>query len=80
MHLNKLVCLSRSLIGGGTSLASQVLGRVLRPLPGDFRQRYGHSPKPVENDSTCASMRPAGRRQISCTWDTSRAAGTIRHW
>ena len=48
-HLDKLVCLSRFLTGGGcANLASHVLGRVLRRLPGDFRRRYGHSPWLVE--------------------------------
>ena len=48
-HLDKLACLSRFLIGGGcANLASHVLGRVLRRLPGDFRRRYGHSPWLVE--------------------------------
>ena len=34
------------LIGGGSAnLAAYVLGRVLQRLLGDFRQRYGHSPR-----------------------------------
>ena len=43
------MCLSRFLTSGGcANLASHVLGRVLRRLPGDFRRRYGHSPWLVE--------------------------------
>ncbi|MDE2826716.1 MAG: IS4 family transposase [Bacteroidota bacterium] len=48
-HLDLVVGLSRFLIRGGcANLASHVLGRVLRRLPQDFRQRYGYSPWLVE--------------------------------
>ncbi len=48
-HLDMVVCLSRFLIRTGCrNLASHVLGRVLRCLPRDFRERYGYSPWLVE--------------------------------
>ena len=50
-HLHRVVCLSRFLIRPGvrcTNLASHVLGRVLRRLPGDFEARYGFCPWLVE--------------------------------
>ncbi len=48
-HLDLVVGLSRFLIRGGCqNLASHVLGRALRRLPGDFRQRYGYEPWLVE--------------------------------
>ena len=43
-HLDRVVCLSRFLIRPCVHclhLASHVLGRILRRLPGDFEQRYG---------------------------------------
>ena len=48
-HLHRVVGLSRFLIRGGcANLASHVLGRVLRRLPGDFSARYGYRPWLVE--------------------------------
>ena len=50
-HLERVVCLSRFLIRPGvrcTNLASHVLGRVLRRLPGDFEARYQFRPWLVE--------------------------------
>lgn len=48
-HLDRVAGLSRFLIRPGcANLASHVLGRVLRRLPQDFRERYGYSPWLVE--------------------------------
>ena len=50
-HLERVLCLSRLLIRPGVrcaNLASHVLGRVLRRLPGDFEARYGFRPWLVE--------------------------------
>ena len=61
-HLDRVVCLSRFLIRPCVHcphLASHVLGRILRRLPGDFEQRYGYRPYLVESfadegyDGTC---------------------------
>ena len=49
--LERVVCLSRFLIRPGVrcaNLASHVLGRILRRLPGDFEARYGFQPWLVE--------------------------------
>ena len=51
-HLQRVVCLSRFLIRPSVRcphLASHVLGRILRRLPGDFEQRYGFRPYLVES-------------------------------
>ena len=71
-HLDLVVGLSRFLIRGGcANLASHVLGRVLRRLPEDFRQRYGYSPWLVE--TFCAagqagtSLRAANFVRIGAT-------------
>ena len=51
-ELQRVVGLSRLLIRGGGQcryLASHVLGRVLRRLPGDFQARYGYRPWLVES-------------------------------
>ena len=48
-HLDLVVGLSRFLVRDGcANLASHVLGRALRRLPGDFRERYGYRPWLVE--------------------------------
>ena len=61
-HLQRVVCLSRFLIRPSVRcphLASHVLGRILRRLPGDFEERYGFRPYLVESfadegvDGTC---------------------------
>ncbi len=61
-HLERVVCLSRFLIRPSVHcphLASHVLGRILRRLPGDFAERYGFRPYLVESfadegyDGTC---------------------------
>ena len=75
-HLQRVVCLSRFLIRPSVRcphLASHVLGRILRRLPGDFEERYGFRPYLVETSPTrditgracarptsCASARPPG--------------------
>ena len=51
-HLQRVVCLSRFLIRPSVRcphLASHVLGRILRRLPGDFEERYGFRPYLVES-------------------------------
>jgi len=66
-HLERVVCLSRFLVRPSVRcphLASHVLGRILRRLPGDFEDRYGFRPYLVESfadegyDGTC--LRAAG--------------------
>ena len=61
-HLHRVVCLSRFLIRPSVAcphLASHVLGRILRRLPGDFAERHGFRPYLVESfadegyDGTC---------------------------
>ena len=61
-HLDRVVCLSRFLVRPSVRcphLASHVLGRILRRLPGDFEARYGFRPYLVESfadagyDGTC---------------------------
>ena len=61
-HLERVACLSRFLIRPSVRcphLASHVLGRILRRLPGDFEERYGFRPYLVESfadegyDGTC---------------------------
>ena len=61
-HLHRVVCLSRFLIRPSVvcpHLASHVLGRILRRLPGDFAERHGFRPYLVESfadegyDGTC---------------------------
>ena len=61
-HLDRVVCLSRLLIRPSVRcphLASHLLGRMLRRLPGDFEDRYGFRPWLVETfadagyDGTC---------------------------
>ena len=73
-HLNRVVCLSRFLIRPAVRcphLASHVLGRMLRRLPGDFRARYGYRPWLVESfadagyDGTC--LRAANFRRVGKT-------------
>ena len=65
--LERVVCLSRFLVRPSVRcphLASHVLGRILRRLPGDFEERYGFRPFLVESfadagyDGTC--LRAAG--------------------
>ena len=60
--LERVVCLSRFLVRPSVRcphLASHVLGRILRRLPGDFEERYGFRPYLVESfadegyDGTC---------------------------
>ena len=63
-HLDLVVGLSRFLVQGGcANLASHVLGRVLRRLPGDWQARYGYRPWLVETfvaaDQDGASLRVA---------------------
>ena len=51
-HLERVLCLSRFLIRPCVrcpQLASYVLGRILRRLPGDFEMRYGFRPYLVES-------------------------------
>jgi hypothetical protein len=51
-HLHRSVGLSRFLIRPGiecANLASHILGKVLRALPGDFERRYGYRPWFVES-------------------------------
>ena len=73
-HLDRVVCLSRFLIRPSVHcphLASHVLGRILRRLPGDFEQRYGYRPYLVESfadegyDGTC--LRAANFLRIGTT-------------
>ena len=61
-HLDRIVCLSRFLIRPSVRcahLASHVLSRIVRRLPGDFARRYGLRPWLVESfadagyDGTC---------------------------
>ena len=71
-HLDLVVCLSRFLIRAGcANLASHVLGRVLRRLPRDFRERYGYSPWLVETfvepGQDGASLRAANFLRIGQT-------------
>ncbi|MCY4356540.1 MAG: DUF4338 domain-containing protein [Gammaproteobacteria bacterium] len=82
-NLNRVVCLSRFLIRPMVRcphLASQVLGWVLRRLPGDFESRYGYKPWLVESfadagyDGTCLLAAAAG----SAGGGPETAAGTGR--
>ncbi len=60
-RLHRILGLSRFLIRPSVRchcLASQVLGKVLRRLPDDFRQRYGYRPALVE--TFCDASRHAG--------------------
>ena len=86
-HLLRVVGLSRFLIRKGCrNLASHVLGRVLRRLPRDFKERYGYSPWLVETfvtpDQLGTSLRAANFVKIGSTAgrgrqdrDNRRAAG-----
>ncbi len=78
-HLQRLLCLSRFLVRPSVScphLASHVLGRILRRLPGDFDSRYGYRPCLVESfadqghDGTC--LRAAGFRMVGTTTGRGR--------
>ena len=73
-HLDRVVCLSRFLMRPCVHclhLASHVLGRILRRLPGDFEQRYGYRPYLVESfadegyDGTC--LRAANFLRVGTT-------------
>ena len=73
-HLERVVCLSRFLIRPSVRcphLASYVLGRILRRLPGDFEERYGLRPYLVESfadegyDGTC--LRAANFLRVGTT-------------
>ena len=73
-HLHRVVCLSRFLIRPGVrcaNLASHVLGRVLRRLPGDFEARYSFCPWLVETfvepGQDGASLRAANFLRIGKT-------------
>ena len=71
-HLDLVVGLSRFLVRGGcANLASHVLGRALRRLPGDFQERYGYRPWLVETfvaaDQDGASLRAANFVRIGTT-------------
>ena len=78
-HLQRLLCLSRFLVRPSHTcphLASHVLGRILRRLPGDFESRYGYRPYLVESfadqgyDGTC--LRAAGFRMVGTTTGRGR--------
>ena len=73
-NLDRVVGLSRFLIRPGVAcanLASHVLGRVLRRLPGDFEARYGFRPWLVEtfleDQYDGASLRAANFVRIGAT-------------
>ena len=78
-HLERVVCLSRFLLRPSVHcphLASHVLGRILRRLPGDFEQRYGYRPYLVESfadegyDGTC--LRAANFLRVGTTGGRGR--------
>ena len=80
-RLNRVVGLSRFLIRGGCAhLASQVLGQVLRRLPGGFLDRYGSRPWVVETfavqDQRRTSLQAANFLRIGATALAGGRTGT----
>ena len=83
-HLDLVVGLSRFLVRGGcANLASHVLGRALRRLPGDWQARYGYRPWLVETfvaaEHDGASLRAANFVRIGVTAGRGRQDRENRH-
>lgn len=84
-HLHRVIGLSRFLIRPDVhchNLASQLLGMILRAVPGDFENRYGFRPWLVESfvDTTCFSgtcYRAANWVRVGRTQGRGRQD---RHW
>ena len=85
-HLDLVACVSRFLVRAGcANLASHVLGRVLRRLPRDFRERYGYSPwlveTFVEEGQDGASLRAANFLPVGETAGRGRRTSSeVRSW
>ena len=79
-RLHRVLALSRFLIRPSVRchlLASKVLGRVLRRLPEDFRQRYGYRPALLE--TYCDPQQHAGTCFRAANWTcVGRTAGRGR--